>query len=135
MAKDTFRAILCVITKGLVAVALVTLLSIESLIWARVPLQALTQSGSASISGTVMDSSGAILAGANISARNSINRETRQTSSVAEGKYLISGLPAGKYVLTVTASQFQPTSKEVSVGAGQSVTADFHFSLQPLRES
>ena len=135
MAKDTFRAILCVITKGLVAVALVTLLSNGSLIWARVPLQVLTQSGSASISGTVMDSSGAILAGANISARNSVSGETRRTRSDAEGKYLISGLPAGKYVLTVTASQFQPTSKEVSVGAGQSVTADFHFSLQPLRES
>jgi hypothetical protein len=79
MFNGTFRGVLNAITKGLVAVALVTLLSNENLVWSRVLSRISTQSGGASISGTVTDPSGALLGGAKVTAKNSMSGEKRQT--------------------------------------------------------
>ena len=127
MVKDIFRSILLV-------VSLVTLLSNGNLVRSGVPRLAEPQGGGGSINGMVVDPSGAVLAGAGISARNLQTGETRQDHSDAEGRYLLTGLAPGRYLLTVTAGRFQPASREVSVGAGRNTEADFRFSLQPLRE-
>jgi hypothetical protein len=66
------------------------------------------QAGSttASITGTVTDEQGAIVAGAAIMARNLNTNLTRETYSGENGSFLISQLPPGAYELTSTAEGF-----------------------------
>ena len=63
--------------------------------------------GSGSIEGTVTDPSGAVVAGATVTATNVATSvaTTRQTTNA--GFYVITPLPAGEYKVTVTANGFQ----------------------------
>ena len=62
------------------------------------------------ISGTVVDKSGAAVAGAEVVLTNTGGSLTRTTTSNTDGAYVISGLPGDTYNLTVTAKGFQKYS-------------------------
>ena len=55
------------------------------------------QAQTGSISGTVTDSSGAVVQGAEITARNLGTNETHATKSGANGAYTMTNLPVGDY--------------------------------------
>jgi hypothetical protein len=59
-----------------------------------------------SITGTVMDSSGGAFPGASVTIANLAQGVSRTATTNAAGDYLISGLPAGTYTLTVSAQGF-----------------------------
>src|SRR5579885_640140 len=59
------------------------------------------------IVGTVTDSSGAVLVGANVSARNVNTGEVRQAISNDAGQYAIPSLRAGRYQVTASKSGFE----------------------------
>ncbi|MGH6876568.1 MAG: carboxypeptidase-like regulatory domain-containing protein, partial [Rhizomicrobium sp.] len=61
----------------------------------------------ASIQGTVVDKSGAVVAGANVTIKNEATGVTQSTTSTTTGFYAISGLPPGSYDVTVSATNFQ----------------------------
>ncbi len=61
------------------------------------------------IVGTVTDSSGAVLAGATITARNVNTGETRQATSSESGQYAIPDLPIGTYEVSAEKNGFQRT--------------------------
>ncbi len=61
----------------------------------------------ASIQGTVVDTSGAVVAGANVAIKNDATGVTQSTTSTTTGFYAISGLPPGSYDVTVSATNFQ----------------------------
>jgi hypothetical protein len=64
------------------------------------------QTVTANITGTVTDSSGAVIPAANVTARNTgTNVETSSTTN-ASGSYTIRFLPIGQYEVTVTANGF-----------------------------
>ena len=65
---------------------------------------ALAQSDRGTITGTVTDPSGAVLANASIEARSSQTGAVYTGGSTNTGNYNISQLPTGTYTLTVTAS-------------------------------
>ena len=60
-----------------------------------------------SITGTVRDSSGAVIPNAAVAVTNPATSVTRDLTSNSEGDYLAAGLPPGIYDVTVTAKGFQ----------------------------
>ncbi len=60
-----------------------------------------------SIFGSVEDSSGAVIPGAVISAKDPVHAITRVVKSNGSGEFTISGLPIGTYSLTTTSAQFK----------------------------
>jgi carboxypeptidase family protein/TonB-dependent receptor-like protein len=59
------------------------------------------------ILGTVTDASGAVVAGAKVSAKNAGTGLERTTETTADGSYSLPELPIGTYTVTVTQSGFQ----------------------------
>src|SRR5882724_13082497 len=72
-----------------------------------VPLAASAQVTTATIVGTVSDPGGAIVAGAQVTARNADTGLTRTVTSSDEGTYRLEFLPVGNYVLEVTSAGFK----------------------------
>ena len=73
------------------------LLLVPSLLFA----QGITQ-----LSGTVVDTSGAVIAGATVQVRSANGTVQRTTQSDTNGSFIISGLSAGNYRLVVSESRF-----------------------------
>ena len=61
----------------------------------------------ASLSGRVVDSSGAVIAGANVTVRNTDTGLVKRTESGGDGSFLLPVLPVGTYQLTVDRSGFK----------------------------
>ena len=69
---------------------------------------------------TVRDSKGALVANANVSARDEAQAFERSTAANSEGEYRFVALPPGKYVVTVQAPGFaQVRANGVTVTVGQ----------------
>jgi hypothetical protein len=72
----------------------------------------------ASLQGTVLDSKGGVISGANVTVTNQDTGTTRDTVASAEGFYRVSELPPGRYTVTVEAASFKKVvSKNVEVKA------------------
>jgi len=68
------------------------------------------------LSGTVVDSSGAVIAGASVQVRGANGAVQKTAQSDANGSFSISGLPAGNYQLVVTNSGFATKETPVTLG-------------------
>ncbi|QQS32157.1 MAG: carboxypeptidase regulatory-like domain-containing protein [Acidobacteriota bacterium] len=64
------------------------------------------QATAADLSGTVVDPSGAVVAGATITARNAATGISRTVTSDGQGNYQIIGLPPGEYEVSAEAASF-----------------------------
>src|SRR5262245_51877729 len=85
---------------------------------------------SATIVGTVRDSSAAVVARASIQAKAIATNLVRSVVTDGEGNYIVTNLPVGEYEVTASASGFK---KEVQQGIVLQVqqTARIDISLQP----
>jgi hypothetical protein len=82
--------------------------------------QPLPETGSASISGDVLDSSGAVVSNAKVTLTNTAGLKLRTVSSGPDGLFTFTKLPAGTYLVMVEAAGFGPyTSSGVIVSANQ----------------
>ncbi|HYO81763.1 MAG TPA: carboxypeptidase-like regulatory domain-containing protein, partial [Bryobacteraceae bacterium] len=68
------------------------------------------QAFTGSVTGTVTDPNSAAVPSAAIRLRNTATGETRQTQSSADGRYVLSQVSPGSYVLTVEANGFKTFS-------------------------
>ena len=68
------------------------------------------------LSGTVVDASGAVIAGATIQARSVDASLQRTTRSERDGSFLISELPAGTYRLVVSNPDFETKEIPITIG-------------------
>src|SRR5204862_4008628 len=68
---------------------------------------AFAQSDRATITGTVSDPAGAVVAGAPIAAKNTQTGSAYQGATSATGNYTLSQLPAGSYELTIAVPGFK----------------------------
>ena len=83
---------------------------------------AYSQVTGATLSGTVTDASGAVVAGATVSAKNTATGISKDTTSDSSGLYSIPNLPAGDYEVRVTAKGFSTAVQSglnLNVGAQQ----------------
>jgi hypothetical protein len=93
--------------------------------------QASQVEGTASVSGIVVDSTGALIAGAQVSLTQRDGRTLHTLVSGAAGEFTFTKLPAGSYLVMVTADGFSPfTSAEFTVSSQQSyVVPDITLSV------
>src|ERR1700680_4769159 len=102
----------CVILGGCLVFALYFFVS--------VPVHA--QVTGATLSGTVTDASGAVIAGAQVSAKNTATDIAKDTMTDSAGLYTIAKLPAGLYEVKVTAKGFNTAVSKVTLAVGAQQT-------------
>jgi hypothetical protein len=95
-----------------VLLAVLILLLYSELAWA--------QSKDAIISGTVVDSAGAMVSEAEIEVKNKKTKTPYKTTGAETGVFLLEHLPAGKYDIKVSRSGFRPYMRRgVKIQPGQ----------------
>jgi hypothetical protein len=87
--------------------ARVKILLIALLLLASAAPAAWAQSMFATLSGTVLDSQGAVVAGASVTVRNSASGEARVTTANRDGYFSVAELPAATYEMVVVAKGFE----------------------------
>jgi hypothetical protein len=94
------------------------------------------QVNTATISGTVMDQTGAAIPGASVSATHAgTNIETRAVTG-AEGIYVLPNLAVGPYTLKVEKTGFKAASQSgVNLAVDQRLRVDFQLRIGSVRES
>ena len=84
------------------------------------------QVSTATIQGTVTDSTG-VLPGATVTAREIQSGFTNEATTAGDGTFTLAGLRPGRYEITVAVSQYKPEAKTVEVLVGQTVSLDFRI--------
>src|SRR5580698_5521938 len=99
------------------------------ILYAGLSFDASAQSGgsSTSVSGTVMDSTGAVVPGATVEIKNLVSGFSRDASTNPSGVFNFPNVPFNPYHLTVTAVGFAPFSEDVEVQSA--VPVDLRISL------
>ena len=88
------------------------------------------------ISGTVRDPTGAIVAGAKVSAVNTRLGESRSTETGANGYFVITSMPVGLYNVKVQASGFKSFVQEgIKLDAASRVSVDVGLEIGALTET
>src|SRR3984957_13892412 len=83
----------------------------------------------ATVSGTVLDATGASISGAEITAHNTGTSQERVVNADSEGHYVINLLPIGNYTVSISAKGFQTTQSSITLEVGQSIVLDFKMEL------
>src|SRR5688572_21431051 len=99
-----------------------------TLAWAFAPA-AYAQSDRGSVTGTVTDPGGAVIANAKVTATSQDTGEVREVVSSDEGNYTLPELKAGLYKITVEAPGFKTASNE-GVKVAVQVTHSLDFRLE-----
>jgi outer membrane receptor protein involved in Fe transport len=79
----------------------------------------------ATITGTVMDQNGAAVEGAGVEARNLASDQTTETKTDATGKYALTDLMFGDYLLSVNMPGFAPFTKSIHLITPGTLNANF----------
>jgi len=87
------------------------------------------------ITGTVMDSSGAAVAGAAISAVCPDTNQKHEVTSGGAGEYRLSDLPICVYKVSVSLQGFKTTVRNVTVTVAQVTKSDFHLEVGARTET
>src|ERR1051326_3356494 len=87
------------------------------------------------ISGTVVDKSGAAVAGADVTVTNTTGNLTRTTTTNADGAYTVAGLPGGHYNLSVSAKGFSKyTSQNIKLDVAEKARIDVTLTVGAMSE-
>ncbi len=90
------------------------------------PAQSLTSGG---VNGTVLDPSGAAVAGATVTLKNNDTGSTQTTKSNGTGAYRFDLLNPGSYSVTASAQGLQTTSHAINVAVGQSSAVNIQMQV------
>src|SRR5690349_13422476 len=85
-------------------------------------LAAQVQTGN--ITGTVRDSSGAVVPNATVNVVSVGTQARRTVQSSSTGTYTVTGLQPGPYEVTITSGNFAPFKQEITVAVGGNATLD-----------
>jgi outer membrane receptor for ferrienterochelin and colicin len=100
------------------------------------PLAVSAQVTTALIQGRVTDPSGAPVAGADITARNTATSAARSTVSDAQGLYRIAALPVGPYEVTAAMGGFGTQVRSgITLRVGQEANLDFGLKVATVSET
>ncbi|MGH9330089.1 MAG: carboxypeptidase regulatory-like domain-containing protein, partial [Vicinamibacterales bacterium] len=100
------------------------------------PAGAAGQSADATLTGTINDSTGAVVPGVTITARHVGTNETRTGITSAEGLYRITNLPRGTYEVKAELEGFKTVAQsEVLLTVGETVRLNFTMAVGALSET
>ncbi len=95
-----------------------------------------TQETRATVSGTVLDPSGAAIAAATVTATNTATNLQLKAASGQEGNYVISALPPGPYEITAEAQGFRTfTRRGITLNVGDKVQIDIPLQVGSTTDS
>jgi carboxypeptidase family protein/TonB-dependent receptor-like protein len=87
------------------------------------------------ISGTVQDQSGAVVAGATVKAQNPATSFSRETTSATNGFYRLDQLPVGTYTISVEATGFKKSvTQAIALSVNDSLTLDVKLEVGQVSE-
>ena len=90
---------------------------------------AFAQTSRGTVSGTITDSTGAVISGANVVLTNTATTVSRSTVANSEGFYRFDAVDLGTYTIKITASGFGATNKSnIVVSANLTATVDAQLS-------
>jgi len=104
-----------------------TLLAIVLLGFESKPVYGQVEAGT--VSGTVKDSTGAVVAGATVTAKNLATGAERSAQSGDNGQYNVAGLNPGTYEVTVTSTGFAAFKARAEVSVGGRTTVDAQLTV------
>jgi hypothetical protein len=106
-------------------------------VWLLLPVSLIfAQSDRGTVTGTVTDPAGAVVATAPIVARNIETGVVYQAATSGTGNYTIAALPVGTYEVSVTVSGFKKyTRAGLQVGVAQTLRADIALEVGASTES
>ncbi len=87
------------------------------------------------ISGKVLDQSGASMPGVTVEARSTVLPGPRVSVTAANGTYQLAALPPGDYTVTFTLSGMQTITRKADVLLGQDVAVNASMSVSAVNES
>jgi hypothetical protein len=94
------------------------------------------QTVTGTMQGTVRDSSGAVLPGTVVAARNTETGQARETVTNATGYYILPFLPLGSYDVTATLAGFRTTARErIDISLNTTRVIDFDLAPAALKET
>lgn len=73
------------------------------------------QSNSGTVHGSVLDPSGAVIAGAVVTIQNPVSHYTRSATSDSQGRFTFGNVPYNNYHLTAVAAGFQAATQDINV--------------------
>src|SRR5204862_4594501 len=79
---------------------------------------------SGNITGTVRDTSGAVVPNATVAVVNLGTQAHRIVQSNSAGTYTVTGLQPGQYEITITSGNFAPFKRNLTVAVGGNETVD-----------
>lgn len=124
MTKNSGKSRFC-FSSGTGVLSVFTQLLSLALLLQGIALKAQVQNA---ISGTVMDSTGAVIAGANVTVRNITTGVVSRNATSSVGTYLIIGLKPGSYSVAVEATGFERSvENNVTVEIARTSTVDFRL--------
>jgi hypothetical protein len=98
--------------------------------------QAFAQVDEGSISGTIQDTTGAVVPGAHVTLLNTDQGITLQTTSSSTGEYTFSPVRIGHYKISATAKSFAKTTQDnVTVNVAQSLLVNIQLKLGAATET
>jgi hypothetical protein len=89
----------------------------------------------ATVTGTIKDTSDAVVPGATITVRNKATAVAATAVSDAQGAYLVGGLIPGAYTVDVELSGFRKNSRQVNLDTGQRARIDFTLSVGGIEQN
>ena len=105
-------------------------LAILAVLWALVAPSASGQETTASVTGTVMDQTGAVLPGVSVTARNTRTGWSKQVTTTGTGRYTVPFLPVGEYELGFSLAGFRPyAARGVTLHVNDRLTVDVALSV------
>lgn len=101
------------------------------------PVPGLAQPGvaSATVTGTVLDPTDAVVANATVSLRNHDTNQLIEARTDAAGRYRFVSVPVGRYHLTLTATGFAITNTNLSLTVGQVIDLPLRLTAATAIES
>jgi len=100
------------------------------------PTVALAQLAQGELRGTILDESGAVLPGVNVTALHVETGTSRTATTAANGTYLMPAMPLGTYKVTADLSGFSMMVREgFRLGVGEAVTINFTMKVAAVQES
>src|SRR5262245_48354478 len=95
---------------------------------------ALGQTTTATLSGTIRDSSGAVIPGAKISVRNSSTGAMREINADEEGRYSVTNLGPGQYEVRAERVGFRTAQSNITLSIGGAASLDLTMQVGNVSE-
>jgi hypothetical protein len=86
-----------------------------------------------SLSGTVKDPKGAIVVGAQVTARNETTGTTKTATTDAQGKFSLAELEAGNYVVSIARDGFKASEQKVTLEDKRTATLEIKLEIAEVR--